>query len=100
MAVISSILYLQLTPVMREVLTMSTREKGGKEERRRENKKQNDFREADVGNNCDNSTCKQRHVDLIKASKRNRETVKPRRVGGESNGGQRLGRTHRKLRKT
>lgn len=36
MAAISSIIYLQLTPVMREVLTMSTGGKGGRERREEE----------------------------------------------------------------
>lgn len=74
LAVIRSIAYLQLTPVMTEVLTILTGVRAKKKEQK-ENEKQRLQREAAVGNS-DNLACMQRQGDLVKVSK---QVVKPKR---------------------
>lgn len=75
LAVIRSIAYLQLTPVMTEVLTILTGVKAKK--KRAEGKRETERlqREAAVGNS-DNLACMQRKGDLVKVSK---QVVKPKR---------------------
>lgn len=76
LAVIRSIAYLQLTPVMTEVLTILTGVKA-KKKKRAEGKRETERlqREAAVGNS-DNLACMQRQGDLVKVSK---QVVKPKR---------------------